>query len=208
MAAPQEIQGAEVQDAATGGGSHQAGNEDGAAVATQNTQGDGDGANKARKQNAWDRDGANGFMAPLLAAARAKHGGNREAAGGRRRGTAERTPGTIVPTAMVAAAAPLGWEGHPENPRGALNPTAFLSLTDSTQLAGLRIAPQGVACLTNKENWGRQSDNMTNRTTGGEGRNPPPMGSGMGEGRTGSGRAHAGDPSTTREDSHKSPRGG
>ena len=44
---------------------------------------------------------------------------------------------------------------------------AFLVLPDSTQLTGLKPAPQVVACPTNRENWGRQSDNMTSRKAGG-----------------------------------------
>ena len=31
---------------------------------------------------------------------------------------------------------------------------AFLGLTDSTKLARLKPTPQGVASLTNRENWG------------------------------------------------------
>ena len=74
---------------------------------------------------------------------------------------------------MVAAALQRG-EGHPGNPVGGLIPMAFLSLMDSTQLAGLAPAPQGLAKPTNRENGREWSDSKTNGMTGGgRGRTPP-----------------------------------
>ena len=49
----------------------------------------------------------------------------------------------------------------------------FLGLTDSTQLAGTKTAPQGVVRLTNGGNRGRWSDNTTNGKVGGEEEGPP-----------------------------------
>ena len=132
----------------------------------QHTTGDGDGADKARRQHVWDRDGADRATAPPLVAAGSERGGEGDAVGGRRRGTTDITHGAVAPAAMGAAAALLGWEGLPENPVGGSSPMDFLGLTDSTQLDRLKPAPHGVVRLTNGENWGRQSDDKTNRTAG------------------------------------------
>ena len=95
----------------------------------------------------------------------------RRRGGGRRPegGTAESTQGAVAPNFMVVVAAPPGLEWLPGNPRGSSIPMAFLGLMDSTQLAGLYPASQGVDCPTNGENWERQLDDMANGKMRGRG---------------------------------------
>ena len=76
----------------------------------QSTQGKGNGAYEV-EQSALDRDGAEGMTVPPQAADGEELGSNREAVGGRWKGTAESTHGAIVPVATVVAAASPGQEG-------------------------------------------------------------------------------------------------
>ena len=134
-----------------GGCNQKAGNKDGAAAATQKTQGDsdGDGVDESRRQFAWDRDSSNRETALLMEVHVSASRGDRAAVGGRQRGSAESTRSAVVPAAMVAAEVPFGQEGLPENP-GDSSQRDFWGLTESTQLAGLEHAPQGVARLINR----------------------------------------------------------
>ena len=74
-----------------------------------------------------------------------------------------------------------------DNPRRGLSPTAR-SLTDSTQMAGIKPAIQGVACSTNRKFLDGDSDDMTDETKGGGGQITSPTGSETGKGQTYLGR--------------------
>ena len=67
-------------------------------------------------------------------------------------------------------------------------------LTDLTHMARLEPPSWGVARPSNREFWGRHSDDTTNRAMG-EGRTDPPTnGAGNGRGTDGVGEDNVGDP--------------
>ena len=94
-----------------------------------------------------------------------EHRGYGEAVGDRRRRTAEIPRGAAAPVVMMVAAAQPEWEGNPENPRGGSSPTDG-GLTESTHMARLEPASQGVARLTDRENRGRRPDDTTDGRAG------------------------------------------
>ena len=191
------MQGKEGEGMSTGGYSQGTGDGDGGNAATHNTQGYGYGADAARRQRAWDWDGADRATALPLADNGAERGGNGGSVGGRRRRTAEITRGTVAPVTMVTAVSQPGRGGLTENPGGGSSPMGFLGLTDLNQLAGIETAPQGVACPTNGENWGRRLDDMINRTTKGGRTDFPTNGKENGRGTDGVGGVCACEPPKT-----------
>ena len=131
------------------GSQQRLGSREGADEAQKQQSGNRDSDNKARQQCTGNRGGTNGVTAPPQAADGAERGEGEGAVRGRRQGTAESLCSAAAPAAMVAAD-----QLEQENLIGGMSSMSG-GLTDSNHIAELKPAPQGVACPTDREFWGR-----------------------------------------------------
>ena len=113
--------------------------------------------------------------------------------------------GTARPDVMVEAEARSEWE----NPwgGGVLSPMDGCP-KDSTHMAGLEPAPQGVFRPIERVLFRGGLDNTTNRTAGGWRKNYPTNRLGNGSGTDGVREENASDPPSTRFDGPRTPGGG